>query len=258
MDRIEKIARRLFENWNSKIPYETLAGDFALKETSKAYDVQHALQKLHVPTRGAIAGRKIALSSKAMQDMIGYDQPIAGAIFANDIHASPAEIAEDDFVHLGLEFELAVELNADIAPQTDPHTTQSVRSLIANVRPSFELIEDRAADYSKLDPYTLVADNAWCGGIVLGDALPNWAELNLNDIPSTVIQESIEPEHANTGAADPLGSLAWVLNHLSESGITVSKGEHIITGSAVQTRFPKRGDQLTYTIQGASVQITVV
>ena len=258
MDRIEKIGRKLFNNWNLKASYETLAGEYALTEKSDAYNVQHALQKLHVPTRGAIAGRKIALSSKAMQDMIGYDQPIAGAIFSNDVHASPARIAESDFVRLGLEFELAVELNADIAPQAQPHTAQSVIDLIAAVRPCFELIEDRAADYSKLDPYTLLADNAWCGGIVLGNPLPNWAELDLNDIPSTVTQVGVEPEQANTGAADPMGSLAWVLNHLNDRGITVSRGEHIITGSAVRTRFPRRGDDLTYTIQGASVQITVV
>jgi len=258
LDRIEKIARRLFDNWNAKATYETLAGEFALSETSEAYNVQHTLQKLHVPARGAIAGRKIALSSKAMQDMIGYDQPIAGAIFAGDVHASPAQIAESDFVRLGLEFELAVEMNADIAPQMHPHTAQSVIDLIAAVRPCFELVEDRAADYSKLDPYTLLADNAWCGGIVLGNPLPDWAELDLNDIPSTVMQKGAEPEQANTGAADPLGSLAWVLNHLNERGITVSKGEHIITGSAVRTRFPRRGDELTYTIQDTSVQISVV
>ncbi len=123
------------------------------------------------------------------------------------------------------------------------------------MRPCFELIEDRNADYSNLDPLTLIADNAWCGGIVLGQEMTNWRELDLNDTPSLVHQSGEADEAANTGAADPLGSLAWVLNHFSDRGITLSKGEQIITGSAVRTRFPASGDSFTYAVAGASVKV---
>lgn len=258
LDYIERTARRLFENWNSKKPYEAMSGDFAIGSAAEGYEIQLALQMLHAPIRGPIVGRKIALAAKTMQEMVGFDAPIAGAIFANDVFSSPAKINLSDFVHLGLEFELAVELNSDIVPKLQKHTSQSVANLIAAVRPCFELIEDRNADYAKLDPYTILADNAWCGGIVLGDPLLNWRDLDLNNIPSTVYQEGVAPEDANTGAADPLGSLAWVLNHLGERGILVSKGEHVITGSAVRTRFPKSGDKLSYTMQGVAVEISIV
>ena len=265
MNRTEKIAHKLLENWQAKTPYETLSGDLAPQSLADAYKAQGALQLLHIPHRGAVAGRKIALSSKVMQQMVGLDQPIAGAIFAGDVLNSSAKVAarvaRGDFIRLGLEFELAIELNADIAPriaEAAAHTRQSVANYIAAVRPAFELIEDRAADYQNLDAHTLIADNAWCGGVVLGNVIDGWRDMDLADIASRVVQSGEADEHANTGAADPLGSLAWVLNHFGERGIALSKGEQIITGSAVRTRFPSPGDSFAYHVAGASVQVEIV
>ncbi|NRB04257.1 MAG: hypothetical protein HRU30_13450, partial [Rhodobacteraceae bacterium] len=134
----------------------------------------------------------------------------------------------------------------------------SVVDLIANVRPAFELIEDRAADYTKLDAFTLIADNAWCGGIVLGDVIKEWRNLNLNDTPSCIRQVAQPDEATNTGAANPLSSLAWVLNHFAERGETLSAGEHIITGSVARTRFPVIGDHISYEVAGSRVEMRVV
>ena len=258
MNQTNRIAKKLFDDWNSKAPYEALSGAFAVGAVEQAYDVQLALQNLHVQNRGVIAGRKIALSSKAMQQMVGIDQPIAGAIFSGDVATSPATIRASDFIHLGIEFELAIELNADIPPQAQPHTAQTAHNYIAAVRPAFELIEDRNADYTNLHPLTLIADNAWCGGVVLGQELAGWRDMDLGNIPSVVHQSGQPDEETNTGAADPLGSLAWVLNHFSERGIPLAKGEHIITGSAVRTRFPVPGDALTYDVAGATVEVKIV
>jgi 2-keto-4-pentenoate hydratase len=258
MNQSLKTAHRLFDNWNTRAPYETMAGALAMETVDEAYAVQAALQQLHAKKRGAIAGRKIALASKTMQQMIGLDQPIAAAFFAGDVHVSPAMIRLNDFVRLGIEFELALELKADVPPQAAEHTGRSARALVAGVRPAFELIEDRNADYSQLDAHTLIADNAWCGGVVLGAPLAGWQDHDLGDIASCVRQPGVPDEHTNTGEADPLGSLAWVLNHFSARGITLEKGEQIITGSAVRTRFPGPGDRLAYDVAGATAQVDVV
>lgn len=257
MNQTQDIAAKLFADWTSRAPYQALSGEFAVASEEDAYRVQLALQNMHATNRGAITGRKIALSSKAMQQMVGHDRPIAGAFFAGDVKLSPATVRATDFIHLGIEFELAIELNSDIAPQALAHTAQSAYEHVAAVRPAFELIKDRNADYATLDPLTLIADNAWCGGVVLGEPLADWQQLDPADIPSIVSQTGEPDEHANTGAADPLGSLAWVLNHFSERGITLAKGEHIITGSAVRTRFPAPGDRLTYQVAGVCVEVTV-
>jgi 2-keto-4-pentenoate hydratase len=257
MNRAKIISSKLFNDWFARAPYETLSAEFAVESLDEAYAAQNAIQDMYVARRGSVSGRKIALTSLAMQEMCGIDQPIVGAIFRNDVLPSKAKIEARVFRHLGLEFELALELNQDVLPQADPHNTETVGELIAAARPAFEIIEDKGADYGQLDVFTLIADNAWCGGIVLGPVIDGWEAMDLGNIPSCVYQQGQPDQKTNTGAADPLGSLAWVLNHFSARGMTLSRGEHIITGSSIQTRFPTAGDKFSYDIAGAVVEVEI-
>lgn len=248
------IARRLADDWRDRAPYATLTGDLAPVDIADAYAAQSALQALLAASRGPRAGRKIALSSKAMQEMCGVDQPIAGAFFTSDVLASPARVALSTFRHLGLEFELALTLKADAPARAAPYDAASARALVASARPAFELIEDKGADYAALDPLTLIADNAWCGGVVLGDEIEGWAALDLADLPAELDEGGVVTA-ANTGLADPLGSLAWVLNNAVDRGDPVRAGEVVITGSVLRTRFPAAGQEFTYRIAGAAVSV---
>lgn len=228
-------------------------------DVDQAYGVAALLQERMVATRGPIAGRKIALSSKAMQQMVGLDTPLAGAIFANDVYASPAKVPLADFRHLGLEYELAFEMAEAARPGQGVFSPEHAFAMVSSVRPAFELIEDKGADYSDLHGLTLAADNAWCGGIVLGEPIPGWKDLDLAALPSTLRQDGMDAEPGNTGAADPLVSLAWVLNHVTGRGETIEAGQQVITGSVLRTRFPSVGDRLRYEIDGlASVSIEIV
>ena len=258
-DRIGRIAEKLAAGWDARARYETLAGEMAPADLDEAYRVQAALQEKLAERRGPVAGRKIALSSKAMQEMVGLAQPVAGAFFARDIRRSPATVRLAEFCRVGLEFELAFELARDVPPRGAPHDRDSVRALVAGVRPAFELVEDRLADYAAIDALTLVADNAWCGGVVLGGQVPGWEALDLDALAVTIRQEGQADERVLTGASAPLSSLAWVLNHASAAGQTVQAGEHVITGSAARTRFPKPGERVRYELDGlAAVEAAFV
>jgi 2-keto-4-pentenoate hydratase len=210
-------------------------------------DAEDANQAKMLYQRGPIGGRKIALSSKAMQQMVGIDQPVAGAFFRDDIQKSPAQVNASDFRHLGLEAELAFEIARDVAPGD---SINPMGGLIASVCPAFELIEDKDAEYAGIDVLTLVADNAWCGGVVLGDPIQNWQALDLANLQGRLHQDGVAPEITNTGAAHPLDSLARVLEHVISLGETVRAGELIITGSAVRSRFPEPGERLRYELDG--------
>jgi len=259
MTKAERIAAKLAADWAARADYETLSGDLAPADAEEAYAAQDALRVLHARSRGAPAGRKIALTSKAMQEMVGFDRPAFGILFAADLHESPAEIRADAFNRLGLEFELALIPAQDIPPRAEPWRAEEVPALLGSVRPAFELIEDRSADYAALDVLTLIADNAWCGGAVLGPELTGWRDLDLDALPATVKQSGTIPEHVHTGAAAPLESFAAVLNHFGARGETVAAGEVVITGSAARTRFPGKGASLVYEIDGlAAVELGVV
>ncbi len=251
INRIEKIAQHLWDAHTSKTNFKNLDDELKPLSESDAYGIQHSLIKLWEKNgKGTVVGHKVALTSKAIQELVGVDTPVKGSIFSSTIYRSPAAINLDDFVHLGLEFELAFVMGKDV-PKNKSFDINSISEFIDAAMPAFELIEDRNADYRNIDPLTLIADNAWCGGIVLGTPSQNWRKINLS---STQVHLSFnnEIEEAITGAAmgNPLNSVAWLASFLSEQGRPLKKGDIIMSGSTLATKFAKRGDKAVYTIEG--------
>jgi len=126
--------------------------------------------------------------------------------------------------------------------------------------PAFELIEDRAADYSQLDAYSVLADRCWCAGAVLGEAVTDWEVLDLSACSVQMICNGEVIDQASTGEAmgHPFNGLAWVANYLNDTGSSLKKGEVVITGSALKTYFGQPGDQVSYQIAGlGEVSVTL-
>ena len=257
--RIEKIAKYLHESHASKSRFQNLAGDLAPDSVFDAYKVQKALNRLwEQGGRGTVAGYKIALTSKAIQELVGVDKPVGAAIFSSTVHQSPAKIELDQFVRLGLEFEIAFEIAEDI-PKKSLYYAESVGAFVKAIMPAFELIEDRDADYSNLDPMTLIADNAWCGGVVLGSPRYDWQSIDLSSTPVDLLFNGIV-ERANTGDAmgNPLNALAWLANLLAEQGRPLKKGNIVMSGSTLATKFLTRGDHAIYNVDGVgSVEVQI-
>jgi len=259
MTHIDRIANHLHQAHEERRQFANLTGDLAPGSLENAYAVQQALNGLWVAgTRGPIAGYKIALTSKAIQDLVGVDEPCAGAIFASTVHQSPAQIVVSDFVRVGLEFELAFRMGKDV-PEGGNYDGETIVQYVDTAMPAFELIEDRAADYSNLDANTLVADNAWSGGMVLGSPSTVWKQLDLASVPVTLTYNG-EVETAVTGAAmgSPLISLACLANLLTGQGRSLKAGDVVMSGSTLATRFAKPGDRAVYAVDGlGEVEISV-
>jgi len=251
--KVERIARHIFEGHERRRRFERLRGDLAPASLSEAYEVQDEVHQLfRAAGWGELAGHKIALTSRAVQELCGVDQPAGGAIFARTVHASPATISLGEFMHLGLEFELGLRLGADLPASGAPYTRASVASAVATCMPAFELIEDRGADYGDLDAASILTDKCWCGGVVLGPEVADWRRLDLTSTPALLIWNGEVIDQGVTGAAmgHPFEGLAWLANLLASRGRAMQAGEIVITGSALRTRFPEAGDQITYRIAG--------
>src|SRR2546428_8038187 len=104
--------------------------------------------------RGEIAGWKIALTSKAMQQMTGVDQPAAGAIFSKVVHPSPARLDVAAYHHLGVEFEVAVRVGADLPASGGPWTRAPPADPVAARLPPLQLVPDGNAPHQTLQPFT--------------------------------------------------------------------------------------------------------
>jgi 2-keto-4-pentenoate hydratase len=250
---IEATARACLEMHRARTRYHPLDAAVRAAPLDDAYRVQDVVHRLMTEAgRGEIAGWKIALTSKAMQQMTGVDQPAAGAIFAKVVHPSPARIDLAAYHHLGVEFEVAVRLGGDLPVSGGPWTRGSVAGRVAACLPAFELVEDGDADYKALDAFTLIAQNTWNGGVVLGAPVVDWRGV---DLETSVTRCWINGEPAGQGkTGDALGhpfeAVAWLANLLNRRGRTLDRGMIVMTGSSITTKFPAPGDRIRFAIDG--------
>lgn len=223
-----------------------------------AYAVQDGLLARRLArTPSPVAGYKIGLTTPRMQRLCRGDRPISGVMFASGLRHAPARIALDDFVHLGIESELAVRVSHRLTGGPAPITRAEVAASIDAVAAAFELIEDRNADYTTLDWLWMAADNSWHGGLVLGPAAPL---CDLSDLEGVLAIDGVEVDRGSTRdvLGHPLDAVAWLANHLGARGMHIEPGHWISTGSIATIRFAEHGRSYRFTVAGLPpVAITV-
>ena len=260
--QIQAVADAIVAQNLARKPYAPLPAGQRSDDLADAYRIQQQVYaKLGEQAGwGPLGGHKIALTSPAIQQLVGLDTPIYGAVFDSQIYSSGHQIRLGDYQRLGLEFEIAVRMAKDTPAQKTPYTAEDMAEYIDAVMPAFELIEDRAADYDQLDAFSLVADRCWCGGTVVGEPTCDLGNLDLGALPSRAMLNGELLESANTGLAmgHPFNGLAWVANFLADQGRMLRAGELIITGSAVKTYYVSPGDRVQYEVDGlGSVTVEV-
>ena len=207
---------------------------------------------------GESVGYKVALTSKAMQAMVGVNEPLSGVVFESRVHASPASLSLGDFQHMGLEFEVAVRMGASLDATGAPHDVNSVAPCVEAIAAAYEMVEDRHADYSTLEVFSLTADNAWNGGAVIGQWLTDWQSVDLEDGATRAFVDGELAGEGRTGDAlgHPLAAVAWLANMLIERGETLPAGAVVLTGSSITTKFPIPGQEVRFEVDGLpSIQV---
>jgi 2-keto-4-pentenoate hydratase len=244
----EEAARYLDEAHHARAPYQNLPETIAPATVPEAYAAQEALAERWVQRLGPVAGLKIATTTKVMQALMGIDHPCGGMIYAKRIHPSPATIVKGDYVNVRIECELAVRLARDLPRGSAPFTRDDVRGAIGDVMAAFELIEDRHADYKATKALSLIADNAWNGGIVTGEGRAPPAGSDLDGIAGRLRRNGREEGTGKTD--DPLGALAWLANLAAERGRPIAAGMVVITGSVMPPVDVAPGDRLEFALEG--------
>ena len=125
------------------------------------------------------------------------------------------------------------------------------------VCPAFEVIDDRNSDYP-LDLLSLIADNSWNEGNVLGEFKSTWPDLGKATSVLECNGKVIDEGKGSDVLGHPFEPLRWLANQLNAQGQTLKAGEIVLSGSWVTTRFPKAGERYRYTIQGVgTVEISL-
>ncbi len=257
-------ARWLMAEHEARNTFTPLAGEQVPASMSAAYDVQDQLVALRSAAWNAKrVGYKIALTTPQMRKFVGYEDSIAGQVLSHwrggaGIHASPARVRKSDYGHLLFECELAFLMGEDLRLNAAPPSREEVARCIEAVCPAFELADDRNADYTRFGKagdatlVTLAADNAWNCGVVLGQWRRDWRNFDLAALTGIA---SINGEKAGEGAGrdvmgHPLDAMLWIARHLHARGAALKRGEFVITGSLITSKFPNVGDAVRFDVTG--------
>ncbi|QSE81142.1 2-keto-4-pentenoate hydratase [Rhodococcus koreensis] len=195
-----------------------------------AYAVQQLLTDRRLAAGGTVTGRKIGLTSPAVQQQLGVDQPDFGVLFADmDVTALP-EVPSGRLLQPKAEAEIAFVLGADLI-DGDLDDTQ-IRAAVARAAAALEIVDSRIADWDITITDT-VADNGSSGLYVLGE---NWLTLDEFE-PRDVVMRLYSGDalvSEGTGAAclgDPLQALAWLARTAREYGQPLRAGQVILSGA---------------------------
>ena len=251
---MKKAAEWLFRAHAARERFTPLPPELAPKSVAEAYLIQTEYVALRAAALGQVTGYKIALTTPAMRAFAGLNDSIAGDMLDKTIRRGNAAVRAADYVHLLVEFEIAVEMAEDLPAIGAPYDRKRVASAVAAVMPALELADDRNADYAQLpgNPLMLIADNAWNEGAVLGPPVRAWQDIDLAALKgvATINGANVGAGHGRDLMGHPLDALAWLANHLASRGLGLWRGDVAILGSLVTSKFPKPGDLVRFEAQG--------
>ncbi|WP_368905253.1 2-keto-4-pentenoate hydratase [Taklimakanibacter lacteus] len=216
-----------------------------------AYDLQGKVNALLAQDLGRIRGHKIGCTTPVMQEFLGIGSPCAGRVFAGTVLDQEGEVARSRYRRLGVECEIAVEIGTDIEPRRKDYTPEGLLAHVNAVMAGIEVVDDRYADYRALGVGTLIADNFFNAGCVLGVPIIRWRSF---DLAGLVGHMRINGRDVGRGTGalvmgHPFNALAWLANRRSARGEGLRRGEFVFLGSLVETKWLAAGDEVAIEIE---------
>ncbi|MDM0108384.1 fumarylacetoacetate hydrolase family protein [Variovorax sp. J22R24] len=214
-----------------------------------AYRVQQIVTQRRLEAGGRLVGRKIGLTSKAVQKQLGVDSPDFGALFADMAVGDGEEIAPARLMQPKAEAEIALVLKRDL-----PHEKHTVADMIAATAyalPAIEVVGSRIANWD-IRLADTVADNASSGLFVLGTRPVTLDKLDLAAC-GMVMERRGDQVSVGGGAAclgNPLNAAIWLADMLVSMGTPLRAGDVLMTGALGPMVAAQPGDVFTAHIEG--------
>ena len=246
-----KLGDELFAALRSRSVLEPLTNREPTIDIEDAYKISLRFLERRTATGERVVGKKIGVTSKPVQDMLGVHQPDFG--FLTDRmqvkNGSVISIAGSGLIQPRAEGEIAFVLKKDLK---GPGVTEDqVLDATDYVLPCFEIVDSRIKDW-KIKIQDTVADNASCGVYVVGDDRARPYDLDLAAVKMDIRKNG---EHVASGLGSavqghPATAVAWLANTLGRYGIPFLKGEIILSGSLAPLLPALPGDRFHMTLAG--------
>jgi 2-oxopent-4-enoate/cis-2-oxohex-4-enoate hydratase len=249
-ENISEYGDALYEELRSRQTLPPLSDREPDITVEDAYRISQRFLQCRLDAGERVVGKKIGVTSKPVQDMLGVFQPDFG--FLTDVMECPdgAEIPiAGHLIQPKAEGEIAFRLRKDL--QGPGVTEQDVLDATATIMPCFEIVDSRIDDW-KIKIHDTVADNASCGVYVFGREEVDPREFDLPSLKMTIYKngEFVAEGLGSAVQGNPLTAVAWLANTLGEFGIPFRAGEVILSGSLAPLIPVVAGDEMSLEIEG--------
>jgi len=245
--QIQNAARLHHKAEIARKPMEAFSKHYPDMTIEDGYAVQEAWMKIKEAEGRKIIGRKVGLTSRAMQIAMNIDEPDFGTLLDDMLFENGATIPASDFIDPRVEVEITFVLKDDLFG--DDLTIEDVLAATDYVVPSLELI---AARSYRVDPetgytrkvYDTISDNAANAGIIVGDTKLKPDEVDLRWTGAILYRNGIVEETGlGAGILDhPARGIIWLAKRFALHGIKLDAGQYIMSGSFTRPIIARAGD----------------
>jgi 2-oxopent-4-enoate/cis-2-oxohex-4-enoate hydratase len=246
---IRAVGDSLYDAWRTRRPIAQLTETYPDMSIEDAYGIQQRMiARRHEPGL-RVTGKKIGLTSKVVQKMLGVDQPDFGYLLSDMVCADTEAVPMSALIAPKVEGEIAFVLKKTLAGPGI--TAADVLRATDFVMPCFEIVDSRIRDW-KIRIQDTVADNASAAMFVLGGRAVDPRDVDLS-LCGMVLEKNGEVAATGAGAAalgSPMNCVAWLANRLGQLGIALEEGEVILSGSLAAMLPAQAGDSFRCAIGG--------
>lgn len=241
--QIDAIAAELAQADQTRVPIPRITARYPEATVEDSYAIQGVWRDQQIAAGRRLVGRKIGLTSKAMQAATGITEPDYGVMFDDTVYENGSVIDYDRFLNVRIEVELAFVLKDALE---GPHCTIfDVLRATEYVTPALEILNS----HIELEGRTIVdtiSDNAAYGAMVIGGRPMRPHDLDLRWVSALLYRnESIEETGVSAGVLNhPATGVAWLANKFAQHGARLEAGEIILAGSFTRPMWVSRGDSV--------------
>jgi len=229
-ERVSALAARLREAEQSRLTIAPIRGEISPDDAALAYAVQQANVDVRRAAGERVVGRKIGLTSLAVQRQLGVDQPDFGTLFASMAYGDNEPMSLSKLIQPKVEAEIALVLERDLVEEK--HTFVDLIDATAYALAAIEVVDSRIEKWD-IRFVDTVADNASSAMFVLGSRPVPLSELDLAACAMTLSRES-EVLSRGTGFAclgNPLNAAVWLADRMVALGTPLRAGDVLLTGA---------------------------
>ncbi|WP_340537830.1 2-keto-4-pentenoate hydratase [Nocardioides sp. GXZ039] len=223
-------AERLQAAAETAVPCAPVRDLIGATDLDAAYAVQRRLHARRTAAGASVVGRKIGLTSPAVQQQLGVDQPDFGVLYEDMAFDDGATLPVRRLLQPRVEAEIAFGLSEDL--DGDDLDLDRVRAAIGWAAPALEICDSRIREWD-ISFGDTVADNASAGLFVLGEARLPLDRVEPREVTMTMSVTGQETS-TGTGAAclgDPLQAVLWLARQSTAFGQPLRAGEVILSGA---------------------------